>query len=76
MAASDEQERLSIIGKNIALIRKERRFTQRELAERCDLSREYIGQIERGETNTTLSVLFKIADALNAYLDISWTPRK
>ena len=73
---ADEKERLYMIGKNIALIRKERRFTQRELAERCDLSREYIGQIERGETNTTLSVLFKIADALNAYLDISWTPRK
>jgi transcriptional regulator with XRE-family HTH domain len=44
--------------------RKEIKLSQEELAERCDLHRTYIGSVERGERNVTLSTLEVIAKAL------------
>jgi len=44
--------------------RKEIKLSQEGLAERCDLHRTYIGSVERGERNVTLSTLEVIAKAL------------
>ena len=45
-------------------------YTQAQLAERADVSLKYVGEIERGEANTTLEVLERLAAAVN------WDPTK
>jgi len=56
---------LKLIGKRIQQIRKNAGLTQERLAEKAWMHSKYIGQIERGEINTTLETLIKIAVALN-----------
>lgn len=52
------------VGKNLARIRKERGYSQEELAFECELHRTYISGIERGVRNPTIVILDKIAKAL------------
>ncbi|MBD1419995.1 helix-turn-helix transcriptional regulator [Sphingobacterium chuzhouense] len=40
-------------------------MSQEEFADFCDLDTRQIGRIERAETNSTISILKKIADKLN-----------
>lgn len=40
-------------------------LSQEELAELCGMHRTYVGSIERGERNITLSTLLKLSEALN-----------
>ncbi|MGV6809604.1 MAG: helix-turn-helix domain-containing protein [bacterium] len=49
---------------NIKRLRSEKRLSQEELADKCGLHRTYIGAVERGERNVTLSSLELIASAL------------
>lgn len=58
-------EVLETIGKNIVSIRKAQNLTQEELAFTADIDRTYIGYIENGKQNVTVSVLCKLANALN-----------
>lgn len=41
------------------------KLTQEELAERAELHHTYIGQVERGEKNLTLTTLERIVNALD-----------
>lgn len=59
------KEILIKFGKKIRLLRKERQLSQEELSFRAGLHRTYIGMIERGEKNITLSNIEKIAKSLN-----------
>lgn len=43
-------------------------LTQEALADRAGLDRSYIGGVERGERNPTLSVIVKIAEGLGVTL--------
>lgn len=52
------------LGRQIRALRKQAGMTQSELAEKADLSNNYIGQIERGEAKPTLEILDRIASAL------------
>lgn len=54
----------SVVGKNMATIRKQKGLSQEELAFECDLHRTYISGIERGVRNPTVVILDKIAGAL------------
>jgi len=56
---------LQKFGKRLKALRVERDLTQLELAEILDLSPNFVGMIERGERNTTVENVFKIARALN-----------
>ena len=56
---------LQKFGKRLKGLRLERDLTQLELAEILDMSPNFIGMIERGERNTTVENVFKIARALN-----------
>ncbi len=52
-------------GKQIQTLRKSKRMSQEDLASLTSLHRTYIGMIERGEKNTTLKNIQKLAKALN-----------
>jgi len=58
-----------IVGENIKRRRKEKGLTQQELAEKIDLSLNYVGLIERGDRHTGLDVLKRIADVLGIRLN-------
>ena len=56
---------LQKFGKRLKALRLDHNLTQLELAEILDMSPNLIGMIERGERNTTVENVFKIARALN-----------
>lgn len=53
-----------ILADNIKAFRRSKGLSQESLAEKCNLHRTYIGAVERGERNVTLSTLEAIAEAL------------
>ena len=55
---------LIFLGKKIRSERKKMAISQEQLGEIAKLHRTYIGMIERGEKNITISNLRKIAQAL------------
>lgn len=55
---------LQKFGKRLKSLRLDKELTQLELAEILDMSPNFIGMIERGERNTTVENVFKIARAL------------
>ncbi|MCY9594144.1 XRE family transcriptional regulator [Paenibacillus chitinolyticus] len=61
----NEESYLLLLGARIKQIRNDKGITQEELAERMNTSSPYIGNVERGQKNITLSSLFRFADALN-----------
>lgn len=60
---------LKRVGKKIREIRKNRGLSQEALGEKATLSANYIGQIERGQKQVTLTTLDKIAESLE--IDVS-----
>ncbi len=52
------------IGNRVRILRRNRSMTQEELAEKSGLSTKYIGELERGQSNPTLTTIEKIANAL------------
>lgn len=52
------------IGNNLRTFRRSKRITQDSLAELCDLHRNYVGAVERGERNITLDTMVRLADGL------------
>lgn len=57
---------LQKFGKRLKSLRLDKNLTQLELAEILDMSPNFIGMIERGERNTTVENVFKIARALGS----------
>lgn len=60
--------RLKLLGKNIKKYRLAKNFSQEYLAEKVDLSREYIVRIEKGQKHISLKKLFILADVLDVKL--------
>ena len=54
-----------LVAENVRDRRLKAGFTQVEFADKCMLNRSFLGEIERAETNVTLSTLVMIAEALN-----------
>ncbi|WP_068620154.1 helix-turn-helix domain-containing protein [Paenibacillus tuaregi] len=52
------------VGKNIQAIRKSRGLSLDQVAELTGVSKAMIGQIERGDSNPTISVLWRIVNGL------------
>lgn len=53
-----------LVGGNLQSIRKQRHMTLQELSELTGVSKSMLGEIERGVTSPTITVLWKIADGL------------
>ncbi len=66
----ENRDKYIALGLNIAYYRKYAGMTQEQLAEKADISRGYLGEIEAPNmvTNISLEVLFKIAKALKIAL--------
>lgn len=52
-----------LIGNRIKVLRKEHGWSQEELADRSNINRSYMGEIERGEASATVDTLEKITIA-------------
>lgn len=63
-------------GIRISELRRKRGVTQKQLAKRLDLSREYIAQIEQGKRVVSLWRLFQIARALGVTVSGLTSPPK
>lgn len=58
-------ELITILAENIRFVRNEKGISQEELAGLCGIHRTYVGSVERGERNVTLSSLELFSSALN-----------
>ena len=56
--------RLIAFGDKVRQIRKEKGLSQEALADLAGIDRSYMGHIERGDQNITLTNIYQIADAL------------
>ena len=61
MATTDD---LKHFGNNLKSLRTARSWTQDHLGELADLNPKYLGEMERGERNPSLDVLWRLARAL------------
>lgn len=62
-----DQERDAIcqaFGERVHVLRRRRKLSQEDLAQRAGLHRTYIGGVERGEINPTLVNVVRIGQAL------------
>ena len=59
------QKLLDNLARNVRDLRLKNRLSQEQLAEQCGFHRTYIGSIERGERNATLSTLEALSHTLN-----------
>lgn len=65
---TSEQQFLKSFGKRLASIRKQKGITQEKLADLIEVHRTYIGFIEQGKRNPSISNVYKIAKALKVSL--------
>jgi len=69
-----EKQFLSDFGKRLATIRKQKGITQEKLADLIEVHRTYIGFIEQGKRNPSISNVYKIAKALEISLKDLFKP--
>ncbi|MGE8357713.1 MAG: helix-turn-helix domain-containing protein [Microvirgula sp.] len=55
-------------GREVRQLRETRAWSQEALAERADLNRSYLGEIERGDVVPSLNTMAKLAGALGLKL--------
>ena len=60
--------KLDTIGKNIRKFRLARKLRQEDLAEKTDLTTNYIGMVECGEKIPSLETFIKIVNALGVFV--------
>lgn len=56
---------LKLIGERIRQLRKAKKLTQEELAEKAGVNASYMGTVERGERNISIETLEKIIQGLD-----------
>jgi transcriptional regulator with XRE-family HTH domain len=54
----------AVVARNLRLLRKQKGFTQEELAFRAGINRNYVGQIEREEKSPTVDIVEAISNSL------------
>ncbi len=57
------------VGKTINHLRKQKQLTLDQLATLCGVSKSMLSQIERNETNPTLAIVWRLAEALDQTID-------
>lgn len=64
------------LAENIRSYRNKKNLSQEELADQCSLHRTYVGSVERGERNVTLSTLETLSTALGVSVQRLLTKRR
>ena len=54
------------VGLNLQRLRREKGLSQEELSDRAQIHQTYLSGVERGRRNPTITVLQRIAEALDA----------
>lgn len=54
-----------LFGKHLAVLRKQRDWSQEQLALESGLARSYVGGVERGQRNISLVNICRLADSLS-----------
>lgn len=54
-----------LFGKHLATLRKQRNWSQEQLALESGLARSYVGGVERGQRNVSLVNICRLADTLS-----------
>lgn len=73
-AAGLADEKTIDVGKQIRLLREQRNFSQKALAEASGISRNTLSLIERGQTSPTVSTLKVLARALSVDISVFFRP--
>jgi transcriptional regulator with XRE-family HTH domain len=55
---------LVLFGRQVRILRNERRLSQEKLAELCAVHRNYIGRVERAETNVKFDSIIRLSVGL------------
>ena len=63
-----EKKAAKTFGRRLRQLRQERGWSQEELSTRADISKNYIGEIERGENNISIHYIARLAAALSVTL--------
>ena len=54
-----------IVARNLRRLRRAKRLSQEELADRAGINRNYVGMLEREKNSATVDMLEKLAGVLN-----------
>jgi transcriptional regulator with XRE-family HTH domain len=60
---------LVLFGRQLRILREERELSQEKLAELCGVHRNYIGRVERAETNMKFDRVIKLSAGLKVRPD-------
>lgn len=58
----ENQQCCSLISKNVRRYRKEKKYTQKQLADAIFVTQQYISEIERGNREPKLDILASLAE--------------
>lgn len=72
--ASDEDLRKRL-GADLAGLRKEAKLSQQQLAERIGISQRTVSDIEKGNSELTLTKLVRFVQELGAEMRVVWPPK-
>jgi len=68
MTNTSNKDKLQIfLGKRIAELRREKKLSLRELAQRCDIDYSDISKYEKGEVNIKLTTIYELARGLDVH---------
>ncbi len=70
LTGSSLERLLERVAEQVRMLRLERKMSQQALASAADLDRAYLSSIENGKSNLTLGALLRLANALDADLDL------
>jgi transcriptional regulator with XRE-family HTH domain len=63
-----DREMLRHLGVRLRYLRETRGFSQERLAERAGMTSKYLGEVERVETNPSVTTLARLAEALSVHV--------
>jgi len=68
MIYNSNKDKLQILlGKRVSELRKEKKLSLRELAQRCDIDHSDISKYEKGEVNIKLTTIYELARGLDVH---------